>query len=337
MYVLSDVMIGNKDRQMAFSKKICEYFIWRIATLSPLAERRLEAEDYRHHLLVDEDGPEEQLYDLIPSLLNDLESIGISYGETKETLMSSDQNLDTFLTLMEYIFPCKLFLLLRSDKVLRRGLYYLLDGNNESDDYLQEWLEYLQRFEPRLYYIIEHFKGQLIGSGLFKDYLQGLMSHLDDLHIQPILDEYKLKAIDEFITKLKLGKDKLKSITAELNLDENVLPDMIEQIEHLCLDPEFASRVGSWLTLTYKKLHDSQRPFYLKLSKSLMTSFPLSVEYYTARKIDVTDPENCKVYALSTTLLGWATGKYHPKRYTMFPTEIISWMTDTVLRTLLSE
>lgn len=320
---------------MAFDEDTSNYFIWEMANLSPLVAHRLEIQDYRHHLLVDEDGPEEQLHDLVKSLLDELSTIGVDYLEDIEELMSSDLDFGQFLTLMQYFFPGKLFITLREDSTFRLGLYHMLDGSNSSD-LLTEWLDYLGRYDPSVFNIIEKFRYKLSCSSTFTDYLSGLYEHLSDLHIQPILDDYKLVAVDRFLTRLKTGHEKIKDIEETAGLPASAVQDMITQIEHLCLDPDFVMKIGYWLSVKYNTLPDGLRPFYTKLSKSILTCLPLSLEYYTNRLIKI-GSDNEKILGIQVTLLGWACNKYHPKRFKELSDDLKTWLVDNVLKVLLNE
>lgn len=318
---------------MAFSENISDHFIWRIASLSPLAAKRLEIQDYRHHLLVDEDGPDEQLFDLMQSLLLDLEEIGVSYGEPINELFQSDQNVEDFLNLMDYIFPCSLYLKLKDDKTLQTGVHHMLDGTND-ESILNEWLTYLKRYDPSMVRIINHFKPQLVGNDTFEDYLLGLNNLLSEQHIEPILDLDRLEAIDRFITKLKSGLERLESIP-EVEECKSFISRNITQTEHLLRDPKEALRVGAWLKMRLNTTPKSYRPFYLKMSKSILASIPLGVDFYLARKIDIASID--RPLAISTTLLGWAANKYNPKRYKDIFPDLVDWMSETLMGELTHE
>lgn len=297
---------------MAQTPDMINHLVWRIATLSPLAQHRLETEDYRHHLLVDEDTPEEQLYELLKSLLGDLEEIGITYGETIETILETDEIANGFLDVLEYIFPANLYLRLREDNVLRTGLYHVLDGSSLNTDLLDDWLDYLCRYDPRYYNHFQFFRPRLVGSGLFNDYLEGLSVHIREQHILPYLPVGRLQVIDKFISRLKTGHARITAEPNAQNLDMSYATDLITQIEHLCSDPSFAIEFGAWLEMSYADLPEPQKPYYTKLSRRIMTSIPMSRDYIEARdKLEIIPKELLTWWVL----LGWATRNYPVSDY----------------------
>lgn len=320
---------------MAFSDKDSARYIWRMTCMSPLVKQRFDAQDYRFHLLTDEDNLEEILHDLLGSFLQDLEDIGISFAANVSELYQSDQTLEDFLDLCEYLFPSYLYLTLRGCPTLREGVFYILDSDTKDGSLLTEWLEYLARYKPELENIIEEFLPHFVGSGLFNDYLAGLNAHIEDQHIQLIMDDHKLHRIDAFLTKLKSGRDKLTRIPID-NTIVKIIDGHITTVEHLVRDPDFASKFGSWLGFRLNELPKAYIPFYLKLSKSILASIPLMVNYYLARLV----PAELLVadeYAISTTLFGWACNKYHPKRYAKIFGDKVTYLQDVILKELTSE
>lgn len=296
---------------MAFSDDACKRLLWRIASLSPLARRRLETEDYRHHVLVDEDGPEEQLFDIFQSLLHDLETIGVTFAEPITDIFCSELAFNHFLDLMDYFFPSELYITLRDDKTLQHGLYCLTDGSVVSSNLLLEYLLYLERYKPVLSPAIEYYKDKLVGSGTFADYLLGLQSHLNDQCVQSILDDDRVLLLDNYITKVKSLVESLTE--AEIIKDKIPYEKIIRQMEHSYCDPDYANRTATWLSMQYNKLPESMREFYLRLTKTILVQNPLSDFYYEIRSNLAQDA--LREHVIAVCILGIATRKYGASRW----------------------
>lgn len=285
----------------------------RLALLSPSARRILLKE--QTSIVVDqmEMDPDAVRQSMFIALINDLSEVGVCFSSSlAEVYGETWTNYDGLMDVLEYIFPSRLYVLLKTDPQLRKRLRLVIEGISD-DSLLHAWLESLQIYKPELFRIdfcLQHMNDTGVYASLLENMsdivesecLSSVINTKDEeweAYKEYLMDEAK-KAFNKIISLPQtVGGDKLARLARRLDIQLNKNLSSFEKIN-----------IYKFLFMTpIEELSEEGKNYWQKEMYEFSVGNKLMPEYYITREltpnyVDILGMV-CMAFAMNQTLQGF--------------------------------
>lgn len=272
----------------------------RLASMSPLVRRKVDAELYRTNLETDEVTPETIQQEAFLLFLEELTDIGIVTTTSAAELYGNSGDMDALLDAFEWIVPTTLYPKLKGDADLVSCLADILSGGiSIGGSLLSVWLDFLggvdhiPGYRPDIEYGVQYIRDRFTSTGAFNSMLSGLitnvaasksMTHMDvDTHTGLV------NVVAELRKRLTEGLAAVTNGCVDLLNDE--LAKLARRIDFTLLGLTAPDKAASnaWLfTTNTSEMAEYETAIYNKKRREFNCGCKLSPLYFTTRGIKIT-------------------------------------------------
>lgn len=263
--------------------------IERIALLSPSARKVLETDE----TALTEDSlewdPDSIRQEVFIALVNDLEYLGIYFSCTiEEAYGPTWKDFDELMSVLDYIFPNRLYPKLVGDKKLRTMLQNVMWGISD-EPLLQTWLQTVSFYNPQLGDACCFCQHHMNASALFSTLLENMNSMVQEQCVNSVPHEhdalwekYKTQVVSQAHFALDyLSKESDLSPTIKAGLEKRLSVYLQKELDTL----EDVDRYKFIFTTPKDHLSPEGEKFWKKLYYEFCVSNKLLPEYYIVRHI----------------------------------------------------
>ena len=312
--------------------------IERLSLLSPSARRILLKEQTAIAVDQMELDPDSIRQTMFIALVNDLSEVGICFSSSlAEAYGETWTNYDALLDVLEYIFPSRLYILLKTDPKLRQRLKLVIEGISD-DSLLAAWLESLKIYKPNLSRI-DFCLQSMNDTGVYALLLENMSDIVQSENLSTVInskdeewDAYKAHLMDE----AKRAYDKILTLPYTIG-DEKV--SLLARRLELQLDKKLSqlenTNMYKFLFMTPpEELSQEGRNFWVKEMYEFSVGNKLMPEYYTVRNLTPSFVDVlgmiCMAFGMYPTVKGYLSHCEEIKKSFPFLTEDFDDTVDTL-------